>query len=517
MAKVLVVEDERIVAKDLERTLKRLGHSVPATASSADDAIRMAEEHRPDVVLMDIHLDGPRDGIAAASELRARMDVAVVYLTAFADDDTVSRARETDPFGYLVKPFNERELHSTLEIALHRHKTEARLRLQDRMVSLGALAAGVAHEINNPLAFVMANLGFASKEIAAAAAELDALAAPPAEVAVPHGRLRGARQAMDDAAEGAERIRRIVADLKGFARPDDARRSPIELWPSVDAALRLVWSQLRHRADVVREPGPAPLVLANAARLEQVFVNLLVNAAQAMDEAHRSTNLLRVTTRTDDRGRAVIEIADNGKGIAAEDLARIFEPFFTTKPVGVGTGLGLSICRTIVAELGGDISVESAPDRGALFRILLPPAPSQPRAPSVAPPPGTDAVPRARILAVDDEPLFLKLLQRILSASHDLTATGSAADALSRVTAGERFDLVICDLMMPGMNGIDLFEAVHRLDPEQAGRFLFLTGGATTQRGAEFLEARPGRYLAKPFTYNELRRLVAAQLLENTR
>ena len=150
LAKIMVVEDESIVAKDLELTLKRLGYIVPATASSSDDALSKAAQYRPDLVLMDVHIKGATDGIATAHRLRQEMNIPVIYLTAYADDDTVARAKETEPFGYLLEPFNERELKSMLEIALYKHEAEARLRYNDRMISIGTMAAGVAHEINNP-------------------------------------------------------------------------------------------------------------------------------------------------------------------------------------------------------------------------------------------------------------------------------------------------------------------------------------------------------------------------------
>jgi CheY-like chemotaxis protein len=182
MAKVMVVEDESIVAKDLELTLVRLGYSVPAMASTADDALNKARLYRPDLVLMDIHLRGATDGIAAAQRLRREMNIPVIYLTAYADDDTVARARDTEPFGYLLKPFNERELRSMLEVALYKHDAETRLRHSDRMASIGTMAAGVAHEINNPLAYVIANLDFASKAIDAVSADL---MSPPSRSAPP--------------------------------------------------------------------------------------------------------------------------------------------------------------------------------------------------------------------------------------------------------------------------------------------------------------------------------------------
>lgn len=514
MTKVLVVEDERIVAKDLERTLKRLGYGVPATACSADDAIRKAEEHRPDLVLMDINLEGARDGIAAAAEMRDRLSIPVVYLTAYADDDTVARARETEPFGYLVKPFNERELRSTVEVALYKHRAEARLRMNDRMISIGAMAAGIAHEINNPLAFVTANLGFVSDRLARTLWALRGAEDATGATAAPLAWLHEASKAAIEASEGAERVRRIVGDLKAFTRPDEATREPVDLWTALETALRLSWNQIHHRAAVVRERGPVPRVFANLARLEQVFINLLVNSAQAIPEHSERSNEIRVTTRTDPAGRAIVEIADTGSGIAPEHVARIFDPFFTTKPVGLGTGLGLSICQTIITEIGGEITAESPGGRGALFRISLPPAGSAHDERAVPPVQTPPPAARSRILAIDDEPLLRSLFARILGDTHEVTTLASGVEALGRISDGERFDLVLCDLMMPGMNGMDLFHAVQALAPDQAERFVFLTGGAVSTTSARFVEANAHRLLTKPFTSDQLAHLVDARLAQ---
>jgi signal transduction histidine kinase len=512
LTKIMVVEDESIVAKDLEMTLKRLGYSVPATAASAADALAKAAKHRPDLVLMDIHLHGEIDGIAVAHRLRSEMDIPVIYLTAYADDDTVARARETEPFGYLLKPFNERELRSMLEVAIYKHDAEARLRHSDRMASIGTMAAGVAHEINNPLAYVIVNLDFAAKSIAAVTAELTATPRDPGQADHLVERLRGASTALEDAGTGADRVRKIVADVSRFAQARETDRAPIDLWEALESAIRLSSHHLQHHAVIVREPSRVPRVLASTQGLEQVFINLLVNASQAMPEGRPQANRIHVVTRTDDAGRAVVEIADTGAGLTAAVKERIFDPFFTTKPVGLGTGLGLSICHRIISDFGGTITVESAPGSGTLFRITLPPAPAEKAAKQSPAPPRGGLTPRGQILVVDDDAKVLAMLDRILSHRHDVTLTSDGTEALALITAGRRFDLVLCDLMMPTMNGMELFERVETIAPEQASGFVFLCGGAVTQRAAEFLDAHAGQRFDKPFQLHELETMIAERL-----
>jgi PAS domain S-box-containing protein len=239
-------------------------------------------------------------------------------------------------------------------------RTEARLVLADRMASLGTLAAGVAHEINNPLSYVIANLDIAAEELrpmltAKAAETFDEL--------------------VGQAREGADRIRTIVRGLRVFSRADEERRTHLDPRQALDTALNFTRNEIRYRARVVKAYAPIPLVEADEARLTQVFINVLVNAAHAMPAGPSDANQIQLATATDAAGRATIAITDTGRGMPAEVAAHVFDPFFTTKPVGEGTGLGMSICHGIVTALGGEISVESEVGKGTVVRIALPAAP----------------------------------------------------------------------------------------------------------------------------------------------
>jgi PAS domain S-box-containing protein len=370
-----------------------------------------------------------------------------------------------------------------------RRALQTQLLLADRMASLGTLAAGVAHEINNPLAFTAVNLAFAR-------AEVRRLGLPDPEL----------EKALEEAEEGATRVRDIVRDLKAFSRDEDVPgcADPREV---LRAAVNLAQNEIRPRAHVELDLGETPPVAASERRLGQVLVNLLVNAAQAIPEGAPQTNAIRARTRTEG-DKVVVEIEDTGTGIAPELLGRIFDPFFTTKPVGVGTGLGLSICHGIVTSLGGDIQVESEPGRGSLFRVRLPAAHDR-EVPATA---GALA-PRGRILVVDDEPMVGRAISRILGAQHEVIVVTSGEAALARLRAGPEVDLVLCDLMMPGLSGMDLFEQTRQAVPATSTRFVFLTGGAFTDRTREFLERVPNPRLDKPFDPDGLRRAVAGLLL----
>jgi PAS domain S-box-containing protein len=372
---------------------------------------------------------------------------------------------------------------------------QEQLMLSDRMASVGMLAAGLAHEINNPLASVMGNLHLVAEALAQGAGALS-----PTEFEEVGDEVR-------DASASAERIRDIVADLKIFSRPREDRLGPVDVRQVMESTLRMAWNEVRHRAHLVKNYGDTGRVKASESRLGQVFLNLVVNAAQAIAEGRADRNEIRISTRSREDGYVVVEVADTGPGIPPESLGRIFTPFYTTKPVGAGTGLGLAICRRIVTELGGTIDVESEVGKGTVIRVALPPA--HERAPVEAPATRrTDkARRRARVLVVDDEPMIRRLVERAL-AEHEVVALGSAELALRHLREGEHFDVVLCDLMMPQMTGMDLYAELLRIDRRQAERMVFMTGGAFTPSARSFLQEVDNVRIAKPFEASELRGLI---------
>jgi len=376
-------------------------------------------------------------------------------------------------------------------------KIQAQLLVADRMVSVGILAAGVAHEINNPLTAVMANLDLAHALIAAPG-ELDAEA---------RGELVSE---LGDAREAANRVREIVRDLKMFSRApqNEDSREAVDLDRVLESCLRMAHNEIRHRARVVRGGEHVPPVLANEARLGQVFLNLLVNAAQAMDEGHAGHNEIRISTHLAADGQVVTEIVDTGVGMSQETLEQLFTPFFTTKPIGVGTGLGLAICHRLVTGMGGSISVESESGRGTTFRVALPAAEPLVSSPVAQPAIEAAVLRRGSVLVVDDEPMITYAVRHMLKQQHDIVTVNEASAALELVRHGQRFDVILSDLMMPQMTGMELHAELVKIAPDQAARMVFLTGGAFTPRAREFLERIPNLRIEKPFDTPNLRALV---------
>jgi two-component system, cell cycle sensor histidine kinase and response regulator CckA len=381
----------------------------------------------------------------------------------------------------------------------------------DRMASLGRLAAGVAHEINNPLAYVLGSIELLERGLA----EIGALhpeAARTGEI------IFDARAALANAKDGVERIRSIVKDLATYARAAPESRCPVDVEAVLESTLKLLWNELRHRVRVVKEFSAVPELLGDERRLAQVFLNLILNASQAIPDGRQG--VLRISTASEGN-QVTVCIEDDGVGIAAEDLPYVFEPFFspkaepqerpgTTEPRHSSAGLGLATCRNIVTALGGTISVTSKPDVGTRFAVTL-----QAAGALAAPAEGKRArsrervTNRARILIIDDEPLLGQTLRFAFQDKHDVEVASSGREALERLANDADFDLVLCDLMMPDVSGEHVYRAVSERAPALLPRFVFMTGGAFTERAQEFLAHFAGRQLEKPFNIDEVEALLS--------
>jgi two-component system cell cycle sensor histidine kinase/response regulator CckA len=631
---VLIVEDERIIAKDIQQTLQGMGYDAFAIASSAEEALERVAERCPDLVLMDIRIEGKKDGIEAARLLDELHHVPVIFLTAHTDEATLDRAKKVGPYAFLSKPVKPADLRGAIETSVYRLALDRQLRererwfattlnsvadavvttdlmgrvtflnpaaeallgigtksalgkpieevmrfaapplpgvsdktplnatlrlakpmrvdnawlvnlstgtqssisdssspvivdgkmagavmvfhddtekrniarqlvISDRLAALGTMAAGTAHELNNPLAII-------TSRVENAMATLNAL---PEDDGEP---LRSMRRALEDIGIAAERMGRIIAELRTLSRPLDSSPRAIDPAVCIDWAVRATAHEFHNRARVEQRLGATPPVLADEARLGQVLVNLLVNAAHAIAPGGLAHNEVIITTRTDDKGRVVISVRDTGQGMTPEVLKRIFDPFFTTKDVGAGTGLGLAISHGIVSSLGGELRADSTPGAGSTFEILLPPAnaaPTMAAATEAERTEPTSAVHRGRILVVDDEEVLLRAIKEILELDGlEVIAIRDARDALAMLARGEHFDVILSDMSMPNMTGIEFHVALNAQDERLAQRVIFMSGGAVTPQAAEFLRGLKERYIAKPFKGAELRKAVQKAL-----
>jgi signal transduction histidine kinase len=384
----------------------------------------------------------------------------------------------------------------TLTDVTERERLRAQLLLSDRMASLGTLAAGVAHEINNPLAYTTANVDFVMEQ-------LREQAPPPLPLL----------EALEEARQGSDRIKGIVGDLRTFSRADKEQVGPVNLHAVLDSAVNIVGNEIRHRARLERDYHEIPFVRAHAGRLGQVFVNLLANAAQSITEGDSGRNLISIRTGVDQDGMVYVTIADTGCGISADHVSRVFDPFFTTKAQGEGTGLGLSICQALVMSFGGQIVVDSEVGLGSIFLVTLPAAKEERRAASAQTSPRQRAAGRrGRILVIDDEVLIVRSLLRILHHDHDVDTVTSAREGLDRLDSGQSYDLILCDLMMPEMTGMDLHAELRTRHNALLQRIVFLTGGAFTPRAKQFLETAETTWIEKPVDMHALREMIQKRL-----
>jgi signal transduction histidine kinase len=366
LLRVLIIDDSADDAALLLRILRHGGFQPVYERVDTLDAMSNALETSTwDVVISDWTMPRFSAGAAFALLKEKNLDLPFIIVSGTIGEETAVEALRAGAHDFMLKeklsrlcPAVEREIREA-ELRSERRKLQDHLLLSERMASIGLLAAGVAHEINNPLACVMANLDLAARHLKGLSGQGPS-----------HSKIA---QELRDASEASDRIRQIVRDMKVFSRGQEDTRAPVDLHRVLDLALRMASHEIRYRAEVVRDYGPVPLVDANESRLGQVFLNLLVNAAQSIREGSPDSNHIRVATHTDAAGRAVLEVSDTGDGIPKDILGKLFTPFLTTKPAGVGTGLGLSICHRIITAHGGDISAASQQGKGSVFRVSLPP------------------------------------------------------------------------------------------------------------------------------------------------
>jgi signal transduction histidine kinase/ActR/RegA family two-component response regulator len=364
-------------------------------------------------------------------------------------------------------------------------RAQEALHRAEKLAAIGQVAAGVAHEVNNPTAVVSANLQYLSE------AEADALSA-------------AGRDAIQESLRSVQRISTIVRQLLDAGRLAAAPEPNVGVAarPLAEAALKVARTRLGTRVALLNSVPDDLHVSGQENVLVQVLVNLVMNAVHAVPD-HRSDGRVTVRAEQDDeRVRLVVE--DNGSGMEPEVLRRVFEPFFTTKPFGTGTGLGLAVSRGLVLSLGGRLRLESQPGVGTraiieLGRALAP----EPAAPE---PPSLPGEPILRLLLVDDEPAMLTSARRLLEARYQVEIASGVDEGLARIESAGRFDLVLCDVMMPAGGGERLYHTLLGRRPAMARRIVFLTGGAVTDGAQRFLHAQPQPVLYKPLDLAALAR-----------
>ena len=469
---------------------------------------RVAMDRGPAIVTEDLQL--------AALTGHARIGSSIVYRLATGSQLSgvivVSRADGERPYGPpdldLIALLAWR-----ITLALENARLVRQLVVSERLASVGQLAAGVAHEINNPVSYVLSSQTHLAEQLAIldGLGQLISSGADGAAIRAAYDRAGGAalvaqlREAAEDIRGGGVRIRDIVRDIWSLARADDTAIG-VDLNEAIRSAIRVAASQVKHRAEIVEDLGEDVWTRGNLGRISQVFVNLLVNAAEAFERG--GSNRITITSRRT-AGTVVARVADNGPGIRPDQLGRVFDAFLSS--VG-GTGLGLAMSREIVRSYGGDIQVDSKVAQGAAFTIVLPYTGPTHVAVGVRAIEPSQAMPRStRILFVDDEPSIRRGYERTFGRSYETSIAVDGEDAWRIITESQKFDIIICDLLMPNTGGMALYHRVCEVYPALAEAFVFVTGGVSEPHVQEFLKACGRTMLEKPFDMKELKRLIEAR------
>jgi two-component system NtrC family sensor kinase len=536
LADALDVLDEALFASKTTRMDLRLEVDTALQGAEALERVIAARaQSRPyALAFVDIRMPPGWNGVdTAAKILKQDPHLQLVLCTAHSDyrwEDIVTALGDTDRVLILKKPFSVLEVQqltysllmkwrlaraaerqrSELEARVaertaelvnaneqlrremaERTRVEDELRRAQRLESLGRLAAGLGHEINNPLNFVSGSIEMLDAEL------------PRLRGRIPEDQWHRLEEVVRTAAVGVGRIAQIVGNIKLFSRPPETPGEAVDIWKTLTWCVKMMEDRLSPEVELVIDLADVPPVLGRKLEIEQVFINLLENAVQAVTERGGPSQRIRVSTRGDNSG-VIVEIADSGPGLSADVADKVFDPFFTTRQPSEGTGLGLAVSHSIITALGGHIDIRNADTGGAVVTVQLPAA----RVAVV--PPTTVVVPRpqplgrkGRVLVIDDEPLMLRIMAHALR-EHEVVTVQTGHEALE-LFADNPFDIVFCDVMMPGMSGSGFYEALAAAHPGAEQRIIFITGGARGAEAQRFVDRVSNECLEKPIPTDVLR------------
>ena len=519
-ANIMIVEDNTTVAQDCHDCLIKLGYNVTSIQASGEESILKAQTELPDAVLMDIHLRDKMDGIKAAEHIYNQFQIPVVFLSAYGDRELLDRAKQVGSFGYLIKPFEERELYATLEMALYKaraekeHKQmEAQINLLQKMESIGTLAGGIAHDFNNLLFVTLGNINLAEDNLQKGNSAFENLKA---------------------AEKSCLQAKKLTKKLITFSKGG----SPVKEETSIDKLVRDMVIDALKESDVQPAfsiPYDIKPIKIDIVQIKQVVNNITVNAKEAMNnKGVLKTDIENVDITKKDNlplapGKYIkLSFKDNGIGISKQNINKIFDPYFSTKGRGAekAQGLGLAICHSIITRHNGSITVESEPDAGATFLIYLPaltskePDLQKPAKKPVAKVPaqhlGTN---KGKILVMDDEEAIRTLMHQMINRlGYDVETCIDGKEAIETYIKAmelkQPFDAVILDLTNKlGMGGQQTMEKLLEIDPDTKG--IIITGYSDDPVVTNYRAYGFSDFITKPATRDKLSRVISEVISRN--
>ena len=536
--RLLIVEDERIVAEDLALALEDLGHEVVGIAARGDKAIELADKHRPELVCMDIVIRGEQDGIETALLLRKEFNIPSMFMSAYSDDETVERAKLTEPAGYLVKPYDSTVLRCTLEVAFSKIDSDRRLEEQSKwleeeaqrraddlkhtqrqlieaqkMEAIGTLSGGIAHDFNNMLLPI---IGY-SDMLRTALDDKPEL-----------------KQHADEVYRAATSASSLTKQLLAFSRRQVLEKQDSDIHEVIRGSKkmlrRLIGENISLRLDL--SAGPVYSII-DSGQIEQVLMNLCINARDSM-EGRGDINIRTRLIEKGDSGAPDIaadvehdwvrvEIQDTGSGMSQDVLEQIFDPFYSTKG-NKGTGLGLSVVHGIVSQHDGQILVSSKVGEGTRFEIYLPVSSDQEhsqenrsagRISETVPGNGE------RILVIEDEPQVRLFVSRALSnhgyrvdTAYDLCSAKALLNNSNGLPEQERYDLIFSDCVLPDGNGVDFLVELYQEEPDLNA--ILTTGYTDREALVDAASSYDIAFLQKPYPLPKLFAMVS-EVLERSK
>jgi CheY-like chemotaxis protein/two-component sensor histidine kinase len=496
--RVMVVDDDREHREAISLTIEHWGDQVRSYEGAMQAIADLRKGPAPDVILLDLmmpHMDGWEFRLVQKKE-PLWANIPIVAMSGVSS----AQAAVMDVDAFLEKPIAEQTLQQTLHRVVEAHARQqelARAGEVERLVSLGALLGGISHEINNPLSIVVGSVDLARGYLRRLA-----LSAGHSEAPL----LAKSLQALENARGGADRVAAVVRSASLFATADLDHVETVDVHEILESSLQVASNEIRHAAHLVRDLDEVPPVQGNRARLGQVFLNLLLNAVEAIRDSGQRDHIIAVSTKRDERF-VLVTVSDTAALLQPLPEATLFDPVGALSETDTRLRFGLAVSRELVQDMGGRIEAQAMAPRGVAYSVWLPiRAAKEPSAPILRSASGSG---QGSIMVIDDEPLICEILQAMLSERYDVTTFSSPRAALAALMERE-YDAVLCDVMMPDLNGTELFEQAVRARPILRERFVFITGGAFTERAQSFLKDVGRPVLEKPCARAELMATVAS-------